>query len=136
MLEPHLLVLTMPLNRESFSEWCLETYVDPITCSVTPVLCFLQIQLDQGKVASTIKVYASSIFAFHGRVDGQPVGRHPLVCQFLKGVRHLCPNHTLWAPNWDLPLVLDYLTKPPYGPLAYTNLKAFFLAICSTKRVG
>lgn len=63
-----------------FSEWCLGTNVDPITCSVPLVLRFLQFQLDQGKAASTIKVYASSISAFHGRVDGKPVGRHPLVC--------------------------------------------------------
>ncbi len=125
-----------------FSEWCLGTDVDTITCSVPLVLRFLQFQLDQGKVASTIKVYASSISAFHGRVDGQAVGRHPLVCQFLKGVRRLCPNRTLRAPSWDLPLVLDSLTKPPYEPLANTDLKAlslktaFLLAIYSAKRVG
>lgn len=119
-----------------FAEWCLGLNVDPITCSVPLVLRFLQAQLDQGKAASTIRVYAASISASHRGVDGQPLGRHPLVSQFL------CPNRTLRVPNWDLPLVLDSLTKPPYEPMADADFKAwslktaFLLAICSAKRVG
>ena len=65
-----------------------------------------------------------------------------MVCQFLKGVCRLCPNCTLWVPNWDLPFVLDSHTKPPYEPMADADFKAlclktaFLLAICSAKRVG
>ncbi|KAL7374684.1 hypothetical protein ABVT39_005327 [Epinephelus coioides] len=46
--------------------------VDPITCSVP-----LALQLDQGKATSTIKVYASSISAFHNGYNGLPLGRRP-----------------------------------------------------------
>ncbi len=65
-----------------------------------------------------------------------------MVCQFLKGVHRLCPNCTLRAQSWDLPLILDSLTKPPYEPMADADLKTlsikitFLLAICYAKRIG
>ncbi len=53
-----------------------------------------------------------------------------ILLQFLtimKGVRRLRPNHALRPPNWDLPLVLDSLTKPPYEPMADADFKALSL---------
>lgn len=54
----------------------------------------------------------------------------------------MCPNRILQAPNWDLPLVLDSLTKPPYELMADADFKTlslkttFLMAIYSAKRVG
>ncbi|KAK0154023.1 hypothetical protein N1851_003886 [Merluccius polli] len=99
-------------------------------------------ELDQGKAASTVKVYASAISAFHQGVDNGPLGRHPLVCQFLKGARRLRPGRTLRAPGWDLPTVLTSLTVGPYEPILNADLRslslktAFLLALCSAKRVS
>ncbi len=130
------------LRWRIFSDWCVAVDVDPVTCSVPLVLRFLQSQLDQGKAASTIRVYASAISAFHGGTDGLLLGKHPLVCQFLKGARCLCPGCTLRASNWDLPLVLNSLTTLPHEPIVDTDLKAlsmkiaFLLALCSAKWVG
>lgn len=83
---------------------------DPVACSRPLVLHFLWSQLDQGKGVSTIRVYVSAISVFHGGTDGLPLGRHRLVCQFLKGARRLCPSHTLQV-------VLKCLTKALYEPL-------------------
>ncbi len=55
------------LRWRIFSEWCLGMEVDPVACSVPLVLRFLQSQLDQGKGASTIRVYASAISAWGDR---------------------------------------------------------------------
>ena len=106
------------------------------------VLRFLQSQLDQGKAVSTVKVYASAISAFHQGTNNGPLGRHPLVGQFLKGARRLRPARTLRAPGWDLPMVLASLTEAPYEPIADADLRplslktAFLLALCSARRVG
>ncbi|KAK0136986.1 hypothetical protein N1851_026852 [Merluccius polli] len=67
---------------------------------------------------------SSAISAFHGRTDGWTLGRHPLVCQSLKGARRLCPGRILRAPGKDLPLVLKSLTEAPYKPIADADLNA------------
>lgn len=67
-----------------FSDWCHNQQVDPFTCSVHLVLCFLQSLLDSGKASSTVRVYAVAISALHESVGGVSVGRHPLVLQFVK----------------------------------------------------
>ena len=125
-----------------FSDWCVGMDLEPATCPVPQVLRFLQSELDQGKAASTVKVYASAISAFHRGVDNGPLGRHPLVGQFLKGARRLRPGRTLRAPGWDLPTVLTSLTVGPYEPILDADLRslslktAFLLALCSAKRVS
>lgn len=125
-----------------FSLWCKNGGLDPKTCSIASVLHFLQSLLDTGRAASTVKVYAAAISAFHDMVGGLSVGKHPLVSQFLKGANRLRPGRCLRAPSWDLPMVLQSLTTAPYEPLAQSDLKfltqktLFLLALCSTKRVS
>ena len=64
------------------------------------------------------------------------------VSLFLRGVLRLRPPRTLRAPAWDLPLVLEAMSSPPFEPLTQVGLKwlsmkvAFLLAITSAKRVG
>ncbi|KAK0138023.1 hypothetical protein N1851_025751 [Merluccius polli] len=129
-------------QRGAGRDWCAGMGLEPAACPVPQVLRFLQSELDQGKAASTVKVYASAISAFHQGVDNGPLGRHPLVCQFLKGARRLRPGRTLRAPGWDLPTVLTSLTVGPYEPILDADLRslslktAFLLALCSAKRVS
>ena len=131
------------LRWRIFSDWCQSMDIEPAAaCPVPHVLRFLQSQLDQGKAVSTVKVYASAISAFHQGTNNGPLGRHPLVGQFLKGARRLRPARTLRAPGWDLPMVLASLTGAPYEPIADADLRslslktAFLLALCSARRVG
>ena len=125
-----------------FSSWCLANQVNPVTCSVSLVLRFLQSILDAGKAASTIRIYSVAISLHHEKVTGLPVGRHPSVTEFMKGVRRARPGRVLRAAPWDLPLVLQSLTKAPYEPLDQSDLRslsrktAFLLALSSAKRVG
>lgn len=125
-----------------FSRWCSARDVDPLSCSVSSVLEFLQSLLDGGRSPSTLKVYVAAISCHHSGVDGRTMGSHNLVSLFLRGARRLRPPSVLRAPVWDLPLVLDSLCRPPFEPLAQADLKwlscktAFLLAIVSAKRVG
>jgi len=64
------------------------------------------------------------------------------VSLFLRGALRLRPPTATRAPTWDLPLVLEALSSPPFEPLGQGGLKwlsmktAFLLAITSAKRVG
>ena len=114
--------------------------LDPVHCTVATVLEFLQ--LESGRSHSTLKVYVAAISSLHDGVDGAMVGRHRLVSLFLRGALRLCPPTAMRAPAWDLPLVLEALSSPPFEPLGQVRLKwlsmkaAFLHAITSAKRVG
>ncbi|KAK0136957.1 hypothetical protein N1851_026823 [Merluccius polli] len=118
-----------------FSDWCKGKAADPVRCPVAIVLEFLQSLLDSGRSHSTLRVYVAAISSRHEGVDG-------LVSLFLRGALRLRPPRTLRAPAWDLPLVLEAMSLPPFEPLTQVGLKwlsmkvAFLLAITSAKRVG
>ncbi len=65
------------LRWKVFSHCYKGINVDPVACLVQLALGFLQPQMDLGKAASTIKVYASAISAFHRVTGGRPLGHHP-----------------------------------------------------------
>ena len=125
-----------------FSDWCRGKAVDPARCSVATVLEFLQSLLDDGRSHSTLRVYVAAISSRHEMVDGATVGCHRLVSLFLRGALRLRPSRTLRTPAWDLPLVLEAMSSPPFEPLTQIGLKwlsmkvAFLLAITTAKRVG
>lgn len=54
----------------------------------------------------------------------------------------MCPPQTIRVSWWDLNLVLEYLTVPPFKPMEHSDLKwlllktVFLLAITLAKRVG
>lgn len=81
-------------------------------------------------------------FGVFCRGDSSTPGSHPLVVQFLKGVRQLRTVSKPMASTWDLELVLDDLLKPPFGPLESVDLRvlsyktALLVALVTTKRVG
>ena len=125
-----------------FERWCTEAGVDPLTCSIVPILNFLQSLLDGQRAPSTVKVYAAAISACHEGFTGVTVFTHPLVNRFLRGARRARPVARSVAPQWDLSLVLDALCDAPFEPIAQASLKllsfktALLLALTSAKRVG
>lgn len=125
-----------------FSAWCGERGLDPATCDILSILSFLQHLLEEGKAASTLKVYVAAISAYHAPVGGSSLGSHSLVCSFLKGARRLNPARNPHFPVWDLPLVLAFLCSPQFEPLQSIDIKrlslktSFLLAIATAKRVS
>ena len=111
-------------------------------CTGSTVLEFLQSLLDSGQSHSTLRVYVAAISSLHDRVDSATVGCHRLVSLFLRGALRLRPPTAMRSPVWDLPLVLEALSSPPFEPLGQGGFKwlsmkaAFLLAITSAKRVG
>ena len=62
-----------------YSSWCQDRGFDPKTCSAAVVLHILQSLLDTSRAASTLRVYAAAISAFHDLVVGLRVGKPHMV---------------------------------------------------------
>ncbi|XP_047205458.1 uncharacterized protein LOC124857918 [Girardinichthys multiradiatus] len=109
---------------------------------VSDILTFLQALLNKGLAFSTVKVYLAAISVCHVGFGDKTVGQHPLVCQFMKGARRLRPVSRSLTPSWDLPMVLDALSRAPFEPLQQVELKvlsfktALLIALVSAKRVS
>ncbi|KAL0148646.1 hypothetical protein M9458_056086, partial [Cirrhinus mrigala] len=72
------------------------------TFSSNDVLCFLQELLDKRRAFSTVMVC-------HVGIDDNTMGRHPLVCRFIRGARRLNRVRRPLIPPWDLSVVLNAL---------------------------
>lgn len=83
--------------------FCGEQKIDPLHPSVTWVLQFLQSLLGKGLGYSALNTARSAISSLDVNAvlnHTTPVGQHPLVCRYLKGVfNHIKPvpkYHTIW----------------------------------------
>ncbi|XP_050972479.1 uncharacterized protein LOC127169281 [Labeo rohita] len=125
-----------------FEQWCAHKRIVPFLCSVADVLCFLQELLDKGRAFSTVKVYLAAISACHVGIDDNTMGRHPLVCRFMRGARRLNRVSRPLIPPWDLSVVLNALSRTPFEPIDSSDLKllslktALLLALSTAKRVS
>ena len=127
-----------------FHKWCSVQSPSVVStrAPIGEVLRFLQGLLDKGLTYSTIKVYIAAISACHVGYDGKPVGEHPLVPPFRKGVKRATATDKPLFPLWELAVVLEGLCKPPFEPLESADIKALSLktvllvALTTTKRVS
>ncbi len=125
-----------------FVKWCHQAHINPVTCTMSDVLSFLQYRLDSGSLPSTLKVYVAAIAALRPPQGRQSIGRNAMVVSFLKGARRLHPPRPPSVPPWDLEVVLRALSQPPFKPLTSVGLKelslktTLLLALASAKRIG
>ncbi|XDV25256.1 hypothetical protein PO909_029202 [Leuciscus waleckii] len=125
-----------------FVSWCTDRSVNPVTCSISSVLEFLQHLLDTGRSPATLRVFVAALSAHRNPLGGISIGAEKLVAAFLKGAVRLNPPARIVHTQWDLQMVLNSLRLPPYEPLDQADIKslsmktAFLLAITSTRRVG
>ena len=125
------------LKWRSFERWCAARQHDPINCALGVILEFLQQLFDEGKAASTLKVYMAAISACHAGINGSSPGSHPIASRFIAGVRRLRVPERHLIPSWDLLVVLRALTGPLFEPLEKVDMKtALLLALVSAKRIG
>ena len=78
---------------------------------------FLQNLLDKGRAAATLGVFVLAITTVHVEFNRVSARSHPLVKRFLQGTRRINPPHRLLTPIWELQVVLDELSAPPFEPL-------------------
>ena len=107
------------------------------------LLTYLRHLFDMGLAVATIKVYLSAIVAHQPHSsDSARLFSHPKLKLFLKGLSNLRPTARSPLPQWSLHLVLYALTRPPFEPLASTDLRLlsfktlFLVAITSARRAS
>ena len=108
-----------------WGNWCEERNTDPISSPVSEVVNFLAELHDKGYSYRSLNAYRSAISSIHDRVDGAPVGQHPLVCRLLAGVFNSNPPQPRYTSTWDVNVVVNYLKT--LQPNLTLSLKFFTL---------
>ncbi|XP_068704681.1 uncharacterized protein [Montipora foliosa] len=97
-----------PYLRRWF-EFCGEQQVSPYSPSVTSVLDFLVRLHEQGLTYTTLNTARSAISALTVSSDRTPIGSHPIVSRFMKGIYKCTPPMPRYQSTWDVQPVLSYL---------------------------
>ena len=115
--------------------FCSEWGTDPVHATVETVLEFLTELYKSGIGYSAINTARSALSAIVNLPDKSPVGQHPLVRRFLKGVFQSRPTTPRYNTTWDVNIVLDYLKSLfPVNDitLKHLTLKVVMLTILVT----
>ena len=124
-----------------FCDWCVGREIDPIKASVQLIADFLLFLFEVRNLApGTIAGYRTaiaSVLSHHGRAD---VGTASSLSALIRGFGLDRPRVRQLAPQWNLALVLESLTRAPYEPLGSASLKfltfkaVFLIALASGRR--
>ena len=88
--------------------WCHSRGSDPCSGPVKEVVNFLANLHDEGYTYCSLNSYQSAISSVHERVDGCPVGQHPLVIRLMKGVFNDRPPLPRYTSTWNVQMVLNH----------------------------
>ena len=112
-------------------QFCSERKIDPLHPTVTAVLSFLHSLFKSGLSYSALNTARSAVSNI-GMSDSDapshtPVGKHFLVCRYLKGVFNKLKPVPQFKNIWSVDTVLDYLSL--FWPLHEINLKELTLKL-------
>ena len=93
--------------------WCGEREINPHSCHLNFILDFLAQLFEEKFEYSTIDAYRSALSAHHDKVDNQPVGKHPKVCNLMTGVFNRNPPKPRYVFIWDIEQVLTFIRGMP-----------------------
>ena len=82
---------------------------------------FLADLFHQGYKYRSLNSYRSAISSVHEKIDGEVVGKHPLVCRLLKGAFNERPPRPKYENVWNVDLVLELFKKQ--GPTNSLSLQ-------------
>ena len=93
----------------SWLNWCRRFNKDPLSGTLNSVLEFLTAEFRSGKAYRSLNVTRSMLSGTLGKIDGVPIGRHPLVSMLMKGAYVAKPPMPRYNHTWDPDQVLIYL---------------------------
>ncbi|XP_071994691.1 uncharacterized protein [Engystomops pustulosus] len=123
---------------KKFCTWCGDYPPSPENPNLGQILDFLQAGFSLGLKPSTLKVQISALSIYFDL----PLADHRWIRRFIKGCSRIKPRIHNPVPSWDLSLVLNILTEPPFEPLDSANIKIltfktiFLIAITTARRLG
>ena len=124
-----------------FTRWAAGQGIDPLNPTAAQVASFLFDLFDiHGLSPRTIKGYRTCISSVLNRTGKSRVVLHRTTSDMIASMELQRPRATPVLPQWDLGVVLEALSKPPYEPLREASFKhltlktVFLLAMASTGR--
>ena len=125
-----------------FRKWCRDFHHRSSEPTIPKIAEFLTFLFRTEKAAvSTIKGYRamlSSVFKF----CLPEISTSPILKDLVRSFEISAPRPVHRSPSWDLDKVLEYLSGPPFEPLADASIRnkirkaLFLLAMATAKRVG
>ena len=122
--------------------WCRTRSVDPLRATIPVIVDFLIFLREQKNLSSTaIKGYRAALAPvfLHRGLD---ISTSREISDLFKNFDQEIVRTVAPAPKWDLNVVLQSLTRPPYEPISSCSLKrltyktVFLLSLASAKRVS
>ena len=124
-----------------FTRWAAGQGIDPLNPTAAQVASFLFDLFDiHGLSPRTIKGYRTCISSVLNRTGKSRVVLHRTISDMIASMELQRPRATPVLPQWDLGVVLEALSKPPFEPLREASFKhltlktVFLLAMASAGR--
>ena len=125
-----------------FCSWCRQRKTDPLSSTI-PIIAdfFLFLREDKNLSCTAIKGYRSALAQvfIHRGLD---ISSSPEISMLFRNFEQSIPPRTISQPKWDLNIVLQSLTRPPFEPINSISLRnltlktVFLLALATAKRVS
>ena len=96
---------------QRYQNWCLGRGLYPRSAPLKYILEFLAELHQEGLAYNTLCGYRSVLSLYHNPIDGLSLGSHPLIWKLLKGVFNLNPPLKKFCPEWEVSIVLVFLTR-------------------------
>ena len=126
---------------QRFTRWAAGQGFDPLDPTAAQIASFLYDLFDtHGLSPQTIKGYRACIGSVLNRTGRAKVVLHRTISDMIASMELQRPRTTPVLPQWDLDVVLEALSKPPYEPLREASFKhltlktVFLLAMASAGR--
>ena len=97
---------------------------------MSEVANFLASLYQEGYQYNSVNAYRSAISSVHDKVDGLPIGQHPIIIRLIKGIFNVRPPVPRYSSTWDVQTVLTHLEscgKSENLPLRMLTLKTVLL---------
>ena len=124
-----------------FARWSAGQGFDPLDPTAAQIASFLFTLFDtHGLSPQTVKGYRTCLGSVLNRTGKAKVVLHKTISNMITSVELQRPRVTPVLPQWDLGIVLEALSKPPYEPLREGSFKhltlktVFLLAMASAGR--
>jgi integrase len=119
-----------------WTSYCQLRNLDPDQPKVEDALDFLAELFEQGLGYSAINTARSALSCLHAAQGQPPIGQHPLVYRFVRGVFNQRPTLPRYSTTWDVATVMDFIANSPNDSLKIrTELLTMLLAILTGYRI-
>ena len=111
-------------------QFCSERACDPMHPTVENALCYLHSLYDRGlsySALNTARSAISNVDNHYTEFSHTPVGKHPLICRYLKGIFNKQKPVPKYSTIWSVDLVFGYLSN--LWPLHKISLKELTLKL-------